>query len=84
MKVYFLASDGSERVIAESEDDLDQIASERYVIQAIHAFCGERNFHIPYIRIWDTEHNGRQVTMFDVGSHTEFFFSDSPINSADT
>lgn len=35
----------------------------------IHAFCAERNFKIYYTRTWN--HNG--VTIFDVGSHTEFF-----------
>lgn len=35
----------------------------------IHAFCAGRNFKIYYTRAWN--HNG--VTIFDVGSHTEFF-----------
>lgn len=35
----------------------------------IHAFCDERNFKIYYVRVW----NADGKTVFDVGSHTEFF-----------
>ena len=35
----------------------------------IRAFCDERNFKIHYTRVWNSD--GK--TVFDVGSHTEFF-----------
>lgn len=35
----------------------------------IRAFCAQRNFKIYYTRIW----NADGKTIFDVGSHTEFF-----------
>lgn len=35
----------------------------------IHAFCAGRGVKIYYIRAW----NRNGVTIFDVGSHTEFF-----------
>ena len=35
----------------------------------IASFCAERNFKIYYTRIW----NQNNTTVFDVGSHTEFF-----------
>ncbi|OUO16205.1 hypothetical protein [Flavonifractor sp. An4] len=35
----------------------------------IRAFAAERNFKIYYVRIWNKD----GVTVFDVGSHTEFF-----------
>ena len=31
-------------------------------------------------RVWHTEHKGQQMTKFDVGSHTEFFYLDQIIN----
>lgn len=38
-------------------------------ISLINAFCEERHFKIYYTRIW----NHDNTTIFDVGSHTEFF-----------
>lgn len=35
----------------------------------IRAFAAERNFKIYYVRVWNRE----GATIFDVGSHTEFF-----------
>ena len=42
-------------------------------MEAIHAFCEERNFKIYYTRIWRDD-NGLKV--YDVGSWTEFFYLD--------
>lgn len=39
------------------------------VEKIIRAFCTERNFKIHYIRIWNRD----GITIFDVGSHSEFF-----------
>lgn len=35
----------------------------------IRTFCVERNFKIYYTRLWNRDN----ITIFDVGSHTEFF-----------
>lgn len=63
MKLYFENSQGIERVIAE-------VANEKEAYKEINKFCEERNFEIYYIRTWMS--NGRKV--YDVGSHTEFFY----------
>lgn len=36
----------------------------------IHAFCADFNFKIHYIRFWNRD----STTVFDVGSHSEFFY----------
>lgn len=64
MKLYFENSYGERRIIAEPE-------TEETAMEAIHAFCDERNFRIYYVRNW-IDNEGFKV--YDVGSHTEFFF----------
>lgn len=64
MKLYFENSYGERRVIAEPK-------TEETAMEAIHTFCDERNFRIYYVRSWMTP-DGLKV--YDVGSHTEFFF----------
>lgn len=64
MKLYFENSYGERRIIAEPE-------TEETAMEAIHAFCDERNFRIYYVRSW-IDNEGFKV--YDVGSHTEFFF----------
>lgn len=63
MKLVFQNSQGHERTIADVET-----ADEAY--SEIKNFCYERNFHIYYTRVWQ---NGDGATVYDVGSHTEFF-----------
>ena len=62
-ELLFRSSNGSERMIA-------QVENEGKAIEHIHAFCEARDFKIYYTRMW-TEEDGRK--WFDVGSHTEFF-----------
>ena len=64
MKLYFENSYGERRIIANPE-------TEETAMEAIHAFCDERNFRIYYVRSW-VDNEGFKV--YDVGSHTEFFF----------
>ena len=64
MKLYFENSYGERRIIAEPE-------TEETAMETIHAFCDERNFRIHYVRSW-IDNEGFKV--YDVGSHTEFFF----------
>lgn len=69
MKVYFLNSKGKEILIGEAEDN-----NEAYKI--IKNFCRERSFKIPYMRCWK-QPNSDNRTIYDVGSHTEFFIVES-------
>ena len=63
MKLYFKNSLGKKRLI-------NEIKTEEEALKEIKKFCGERKFEIYYIRTWeDNEEN----TVYDVGSHTEFF-----------
>lgn len=64
MKLYFENSRGQRRVIAEPK-------TEKEAWKEINNFCEERNFKIYYVREWKTE-DGANV--YDVGSHTEFFY----------
>lgn len=63
MKLVFQNANGHERVVANVETTDDAYSE-------IKKFCRERDFHIYYTRIWQDEDG---VTVFDVGSHTEFF-----------
>lgn len=44
----------------------------------IKAFCDDRHYKIPYVRMFNEEVNGKIRTCFDVGSHTEFFYTYPP------
>lgn len=62
--LYFIRSNGEKLLVEPNikEDD---------VIKFIKKFVKEKNpdFEIYYIRSWETD----EGTMYDVGSHTEFF-----------
>ena len=45
----------------------------------INAFCEDRSFRIYYTRIWNRD----DTTIFDVGSHTEFFYLTPKIDLSD-
>jgi hypothetical protein len=64
MKLYFENSTGYKRLIAEPKTRED-------AWKYIHVFCEERNFKIYYVRTW-SNNDGAEV--YDVGSHTEFFY----------
>lgn len=44
-------------------------------MKEIRAFCEYHNFKIYYTRVW----NESEATVFDVGSHTEFFHLIPPV-----
>lgn len=67
MKLYFENSYGVRRIIAEPK-------TRNGALETIRAFCEERDFTIYYIRTWNTPDG---VEVFDVGSHTEFFYLES-------
>lgn len=64
MRLYFENSYGKRRIIAEPQ-------TEEEAWNKIHEFCHKRRFHIYYVRTWNAK-DGAKV--YDVGSHTEFFY----------
>lgn len=80
MKLLFQNSRGKLRTIAKidgrkPDKDIYKLAAEE-----IQRFCDERNFKIYYSRIWNEDRNGKLMTKFDVGSHTEFFYLEKALN----
>lgn len=69
--LQFKGSNGKVRDIATIQDEnkTDKEILEEAMLH-IRAFCAERHFKIYYTRIW----NAGGKTIFDVGSHTEFFY----------
>lgn len=62
MKLVFQNASGIERTIADVKDQDEAMIK-------IKKFCYERDFNIPYTRVW--EESG--VKVFDVGSWSDFF-----------
>ncbi len=73
--LIFKDSRGNKRKVAFIKDynDTGQPRSDQDILYEanllIRAFCAERNFTIYYTHTW----NSGGKTIFDVGSHTEFF-----------
>lgn len=60
-------------------DELRQIAtvqSEEEAYKEISNFCKDRNFTIYYVRTWFEPRDGRNMKKYDVGSHSEFFYTE--------
>ena len=87
MKLYFRNSRAKFRPIANIDGRKPDKEIAKQIVAKINEFCSERNFKIYYTRIWHEEckHRctrgtnkikckGKQMTKFDVGSHTEFFY----------
>ena len=74
MKLYFCDRYDNLRVVADIDDRQSDEEILGQVALKIHEFCKERNFKIYYERIWHEERDGKLMTKFDVGSHTEFFY----------
>jgi hypothetical protein len=73
--LIFIGDHGNTREIAKI-NDLDKAGhpkSDSDILEdanlLICAFCAEHNFKIYYTRLW----NQNNITIFDVGSHSEFF-----------
>lgn len=60
--LYFIDSFGQYRLL---ESSIEQ----NKVFRAIHSFLDDHHFKSYYTRSWETD----EGTMYDVGSHTEFF-----------
>ena len=75
-KLLFYNSYGNAREIATFEDGMTDKEVRKAAFDEITKFCNERNFTIYYTRMW----NAQGDTIFDVGSHTEFFHVSPQIN----
>lgn len=84
MILYFKNSNGKMRKIARISDKSEINDARAAAIKEINKFCDERNFKIYYIRIWNTEVDGQPMTQFDVGSHSEFFYTDRVVLAKET
>ena len=71
-ELYFQSDDRAARFLGEIRCETEEDAR-REAVQEICEFCNQRNFRIHYLREWQQEFHGRPSTVFDVGSHTEFF-----------
>lgn len=73
--LIFVGNRGNKKKIAFIKDlhDTGRLKTDQELMseagKLINAFCSERNFKIYYTRVWNSD--GK--TIFDVGSHTEFF-----------
>ena len=63
--LYFIRSNGEKRLVREN---IDPNVAMGYAQEYIHTL--NPNFKIYYIRSWEQDGG----TMYDVGSHTEFFW----------
>ena len=62
--LYFIRSNGEKRLVREN---IDPETAMGYINEYTHSL--NPNYKIYYIRTWESE----EGTMYDVGSHTEFF-----------
>lgn len=65
--VYFVNSKNEARIISQNCED------DKEVMQAICNFLYEHSYKSYYTRTW-TDEQGK--TWYDVGSHTEFFYTE--------
>lgn len=78
MILYFNDSHGKMRKVAEIDESKSHKEISDEITLQIKRFCDERKYKIPYTRIWDEDYKGKMLTKFDVGSHSEFFYTDPP------
>lgn len=67
MKLYFLSSYGEKRLIRENIDPNQAMGYINEYIATLNP-----NFKVYYVRSWESD----EGTMYDVGSHSEFFLVD--------
>ena len=70
MTLFFQGSNGKMREVAKISDNLSVKEARKEAMGHIKQFCDERNFHIYYVRNWNTKVGETP------GSHTEFFYTD--------
>jgi len=81
--LYFKGSNGKMRKIAEIAGDKTDSEKKADALSEINKFCEERDFTIHYIRSWNTVQDEKPMTVFDAGSHTEFFYAEPAIEYID-
>lgn len=84
MTLYFKNSYGKMRKIATIKEGKTVQESLDAAFAEINKFCRDRNFAIYYVRRWNTEVDGQNISCFDVGSHTEFFYLEPAIPFEET
>lgn len=73
--LIYVGNRGNKKKVAFIKDlhDTGRLKTDQEIMseagKLINTFCSERSFKIHYTRVWNS--NGK--TIFDVGSHTEFF-----------
>ena len=75
MILYFKNSSGKMRRIEKIDGRKNRSEIAKEINNAIYDFCTNHNYKIYYVRIWDESYKGKLMTKFDVGSHTEFFYT---------
>lgn len=80
MKMYFKSGNGAMREIADINTPNAKQEFCDITGRIMQEFCDERCFTIYYTRVWEEPVNDVPMTVFDVGSHTEFFYADVPIS----
>ena len=68
--LYFENSRSQRRVLATYNNIKNENDALQDALRKIKEFCNERDYIIPYSRLWNSDGE----TVFDVGSHTEFFY----------
>lgn len=76
-KLYFERSNGD--LINLDAVDGNDAESRRKVFATINQFCEDHHYKITYTRMWNEPMNGTEMTCLDVGSHTEFFWVEPPL-----
>ena len=75
MILYFENSEGKVRRVGKINGHMSKRDIYDEVFRQINQFCYDRHFTVYYVRMWNTELRGKKATQFDVGSHTEFFYT---------
>lgn len=76
MILYFEDDNQKRRKIAEVSDEMDKTGSLHFIMSIISGYCKMNKMSCPYIRLWKEWREDREVSVFDFGSHSEFFILD--------
>lgn len=76
-KLYFERSNGN--LISLGVVDGEDEENRSKVFSVVKQFCADHHYKIPYTRMWNAPMNGTEMTCLDVGSHTEFFWVEPPL-----
>ena len=75
MILYFENSKGEIRRIGKIDGRLSDDKINDEVFKQIRMFCDDHGYNIPYVRVWCDSVNGKTASKFDVGSHSECFYT---------